>query len=91
MIQIFIGICAVLAVIMIVWGGIEYMTSELISGKDAGRERIRDAVFGLILALGAWLLLYTINPQLLNSEPNIAPAGANATIPSPASPATTGK
>jgi len=68
MIKIFIGICAVLAVIMVLWGGIEYMTSELISSKEAGKERIRDALLGLLLALGAWTLLYTINPNLLNTS-----------------------
>lgn len=68
MIKLFIGICAVLSVIMIVIGGIEYMTSELISSKEAGKERIRNAIFGLILALGAWTLLYTINPNLLDTS-----------------------
>ena len=68
MIKLFIGICAVLAVIMIVIGGIEYMTTELISGKEAGKERIINAILGLLLALGAWTLLYTINPNLLNSK-----------------------
>jgi len=73
MIALFIGICAVLAMIMIVMGGIEYMTSELISNKEAGKERIRNAIFGLLLALCAWTLLYTINPNLLKSDIN-APA-----------------
>lgn len=68
MIKLFIGICAVLAVIMIVMGGIEYMTSELISSKQAGKDRILHAIFGLILALGAWTLLNTINPKLLDSS-----------------------
>lgn len=68
MIRLFIGICAVLAVIMIVMGGIEYMTTELISSKEAGKERIRNAIFGLLLALGAWTLLNTINPNLLNTD-----------------------
>jgi len=67
-IKLFIGICAVLAVIMIVVGGIEYMTTELISSKEAGKERIRNAILGLLLALGAWTLLYTINPNLLNTD-----------------------
>lgn len=66
MITIFIGICAVLAVIMIVMGGIEYMTTELISGKEAGRQRITNAIFGLILALGAWTILNQINPDILD-------------------------
>ncbi|MEK7471201.1 MAG: pilin [Patescibacteria group bacterium] len=71
MIKLFIGICAVLAVIMIVMGGIEYMTSELPGMKSEGKERIRNAIFGLLLALGAWTLLNTINPNLLKT--NIVP------------------
>jgi hypothetical protein len=65
-IKIIIGIAAVLAMVMITMGGIEYMTSELISGKEAGKETITHAVLGLVIALGAYLILNTINPQLLN-------------------------
>jgi len=68
MIKIFIGICAVLAVVMIVIGGIQYMTTELISSKEAGKERITHAIFGLLLALGAWTILYQINPDLLSTS-----------------------
>jgi cell wall-associated NlpC family hydrolase len=68
MIRIFIGLCAVLSVVMIVMGGIEYMTSELVSSKEAGKERIRGAIFGLLLALGAYALLFTINPDILNTD-----------------------
>lgn len=66
-IKIFLGICAVLAMIMIVIGGIEYMTSELPSSKGAGKKTIMQAIFGLLLALGAYLILNTINPNLLNT------------------------
>lgn len=68
MIRIFIGICAVLAVIMIVMGGIEYMTSELISNKENGKHHITGAIFGLLLALGAWTILNQINPDILNTD-----------------------
>ncbi|KKS04574.1 MAG: hypothetical protein UU82_C0012G0006 [Candidatus Nomurabacteria bacterium GW2011_GWC2_41_8] len=68
MIKLFIGICAVLAVIMIVMGGIQYMTTELISSKEEGRKRITGAILGLLLALGAYTLLFTINPDLLNTD-----------------------
>jgi type IV secretory pathway VirB2 component (pilin) len=68
MIRIFIGLCAVLAVVMIVIGGIEYMTSELPGTKEHGKERIQGAIFGLVLALGAWTLLYQINPDILNTD-----------------------
>jgi len=66
MIKIFIGLCAVLSVVMVVIGGMEYMTSELISSKEAGKERIQHALLGLLIALGAYALLFTINPDLLN-------------------------
>ncbi|MCE9549256.1 pilin [Candidatus Nomurabacteria bacterium] len=71
MIKIVIGVSAVLAVVMIVIGGIEYMTSELIHSKEAGKDRITGALIGLLIALGAYALLYTINPDLLKSEFNI--------------------
>ncbi|MCX6751263.1 MAG: hypothetical protein NT161_00635 [Candidatus Nomurabacteria bacterium] len=66
-IKIIIGFAAVLAMVMIVVGGIEYMTSEVISGKEAGKETITHAILGLLLALGAFLILNTINPQLLSA------------------------
>ena len=71
MIKLFIGLCAVLSVIMIIVGGLEYMTSELSHTKEAGKERIMHAILGLLIALGAYALLYTINPDLLNSNPKI--------------------
>ncbi len=74
MIKIIIGISAVLAVVMIVMGGIEYMGSELISSKEAGKERIQNAILGLLIALGAYALLNTINPNLLNSKIEIKDA-----------------
>jgi len=66
MIKLILGIAAVLAMVMIVMGGIEYMTSELISGKEAGKETVTHAILGLLIALGAYLILNTINPQLLS-------------------------
>ncbi len=65
-IKLFIGICAVLAMVMIVIGGIGYMTSELVSSKENGKTQMTQAVLGLLIALGAWLILNEINPNLLN-------------------------
>lgn len=81
MIRIIIGICAVLAMIMIVAGGIEYMTSELISSKEAGKERILHAILGLVIALGAYTILNTLNPQLLNACLNDLPKAEITIVP----------
>src|SRR3989338_233202 len=67
-IKLAIGLAAVLAVVLIVMGGIQYMTTELVSGKEDGKRRITNAVLGLLVALGAWLILFTINPDLLKTE-----------------------
>ena len=63
-----IGVAAGLAVIMIVVGGIEYMSTDAIGGKEEGKERITSALWGLLLALASWLILNTINPALLNMD-----------------------
>src|SRR3989344_4751031 len=68
MIRIFLGICAVLAMIMIVVGGLEYMTSELVSSKESGKHKITGALLGLVLAFGSYAILNTINPELLNTD-----------------------
>ena len=65
-IDLVIGFASVLAVVMIVIGGIEYITSDIPSAKGNGKERIINAIFGLVLVLGAYALLNTINPALLD-------------------------
>lgn len=70
-IRLFIGLCAVAAVVMIVIAGVEYSTAELISSKEAAKERIRNAILGLLLALGSYTILFTINPDLLNTDVDI--------------------
>lgn len=60
------GFGGVLAVIMIVIGGIQWMGTESIFSKNEGKARIKNAIFGLVLMLGAYTLLNTINPQLVD-------------------------
>ena len=61
-----LGITGVLAVVKIVIGGIEYMSSDIVGDKTEGKDIINQALYGLIIALAAWLILNSINPQLLN-------------------------
>jgi len=66
-----IGLSAVAAILMIVIGGFQYISSDAIMKKLEGKERIKNAVFGLVLVISAWLILNTINPNLLNINLNI--------------------
>jgi hypothetical protein len=60
------GIVGILATVMIIWGGIIYLTAggtpERIS---TAKDYITSAIAGLLLAFGSYLLLYTINPDLV--------------------------
>ena len=59
-----IGLCAALAVIMLIVYGVMYMGDESVFGKTAAKEKMLGAILGLFIAIGAWVLLNTINPDL---------------------------
>jgi len=63
-----IGFCGALAVIMIVIGGVQYMGDESIFGKTEAKSKITSAIFGLLIALGSYALLNTVNPDLLGGK-----------------------
>jgi hypothetical protein len=65
-IKLVMGIIGVLAVLMVVVGGIEYMSTVNLGEKEGARARITSAILGLLLALSAYLILKTINPDLVN-------------------------
>ena len=66
-----IGLATGLAVIMIIYGGIKYMSTDAFTGKSEARETIQNAIWGLLLVIAAWLILYTINPKLVEFNLNI--------------------
>ena len=77
-----IGIAGALAVVMIVYGGIEYiMASVSPSQKEAARKRIASAIGGLILLLSSYLILKTINPDLVNFNLNFGAASPRTDVP----------
>jgi len=57
---------AILSVfIILVYNGVKYMTSVGAPKQTSeAMSNIQSAVFGLVLLLGSWLILNTINPQL---------------------------
>jgi len=57
---------AVLAVLIIVYAGVEYILSFKITSKEAAKKRIASALWGLFLLIIIVLLLWRINPELIN-------------------------
>jgi hypothetical protein len=89
-----ISLAALLAVIKIVIAGAKYMFSDVITNKSDAKKDIQGALFGLLLILGAVILLNLINPQLTNTTINISkiddtPAARLYPPVAPATPATT--
>ncbi len=61
-----LSIGAILAVLRLAYAGYVYMTSEAFGHKSHAKEIIGDAILGLLLLLSIWLILYQINPEILN-------------------------
>ncbi len=69
MFKIGIGLAGVFAVLMIIIGGIEFIGgASSPSARTEAKGRITNAILGLILALGSWLILNTVNPALLQTK-----------------------
>lgn len=75
-----IGLAGGIAVLIIVVEGLKYIVSGVPGVKTESKGRIRDALVGLILALAAYLILYTINPDLIKLD--FQPKQVNQTAPS---------
>ncbi|MES2930613.1 MAG: D-alanyl-D-alanine carboxypeptidase family protein [Patescibacteria group bacterium] len=63
-----IGLCAALAVIMIIISSVQYMGDESVFGKTEAKGKILSAILGLLIALGAYAILNTISPELTGSN-----------------------
>lgn len=66
MYQLAISLAAVLAVFMVTYGGILYMSTDAYSQKSEGKEIIKQSLWGLTLLIASFLILSTINPKILD-------------------------
>lgn len=63
-----IGLAGALAVVVIIIGGIQWMGTDSVFGKTEAKQKITSAVLGLLIALGSYALLNTIDPALLGTK-----------------------
>lgn len=63
--QYLFGISVVAAAVMIVYGGFLLIVGSAAPAIQRGKEIIRDALIGLIILLGAYTILQTVNPETL--------------------------
>lgn len=69
-VKLMIALSTGLAVLYMVWGGVQYTMSDVVTSKSAAKSTIWRALGGLVLALTSWLILNTINPALLTGKIN---------------------
>ncbi|KKU50268.1 MAG: hypothetical protein A3F53_01285 [Candidatus Zambryskibacteria bacterium RIFCSPHIGHO2_12_FULL_48_10] len=91
--RLIIGLAGALAVVMLIYAGIKYMSTDAFSGKNEAKEIIENTLWGLGLVIASWLILYTINPKLVEINFNIEKLpiatstppwlGGGGTIPTP--------
>ncbi|MEK7083904.1 MAG: hypothetical protein AAB932_01590, partial [Patescibacteria group bacterium] len=58
-----LGIVLLVAAVMVVYGGCKYILGQTAGSIQGGKEIITDAIIGLVLVLGAVVILRTVNPS----------------------------
>ena len=61
-------IVAIIAAFYLVYGGIQYLTTDMSSTKLEGKETIKRVLVGLIFIFSVWTIFNAINPQFLKSN-----------------------
>jgi len=69
-----IAIAAFLAVVLIMWGGFLYITASGISSQaEKGKSFIQGAFLGLVIVFSSYIMLATINPDLVKFHGLVVP------------------
>ena len=63
-----VNVAVALAILFIIFGGIEYMTTDSIFKKEEGKKRVTAAVAGLLIVFASWLILNQINPKIFVND-----------------------
>ncbi len=61
-------IALVAAIIMVVYGGFRYLIGSAFSDVTRGKEIVKDAIMGLLVIIGGYLILQTVNPNILKLQ-----------------------
>lgn len=61
-----VSIVLVVAIVMVVYGGFRYLVGAGVGGVQRGKEIIRDAIMGMLIVLGAYVILQTVNPATVS-------------------------
>lgn len=77
----FLAVVVIIAIVMLTASGLQYITAGSGGGKGEAKNRAMAALLGLLIALSAYLILRTINPDLVDLTLDIANRGGDAGRP----------
>jgi hypothetical protein len=63
-----LAIVLIVATIMVTYGGFRYLIGSSTGDIKTGKEIIQDAVIGMLIVLGAYVILQTVNPATLSLQ-----------------------
>jgi hypothetical protein len=67
--NVLLGIGTTIAIVMLMVGGFQYVLGAGAPEQLAkGKKRMKDAVIGLVLLMSAYVILFTVNPQLVKLQ-----------------------
>lgn len=64
-----VAVVLIAAIVMVVYGGFRYLVGASIGDIQAGKKIIIDALMGMLIVLGAYMILSTINPATVTFSP----------------------
>lgn len=64
--QTLLGIALTISIVMVMIGGLQYVLAAGSGSVGQAKERIVNAVTGLVLLFSAYVILYTVNPNLVS-------------------------
>lgn len=76
----FLMIVTIAAVFFMIYGGILYLTTDIVNKKAEGREVITRVVIGLIFVFSVWTIMNSINSGLLKNSLNFSLEGIGVAI-----------
>jgi Type IV secretion system pilin len=77
-----ISIAALVAVVKIILAGAKYMMDDIVTHKSQAKEDIKNALIGLLIIIGAVIILNTVNSDLTNLDITAQPIEIDNTTPS---------
>lgn len=61
-----VTVVLIVAIVMVVYGGFRYLVGASMGDVKSGKKIIMDALGGMLIVLGAYMILNTVNPETLN-------------------------